>query len=156
MTSLKLIKHASGAPGLRWLGLGPHLIPKRGLFELKRLLDTHAFWAQNRSYKNLRKLLAKSTVVVSIWDGQRMVGFGRAISDGVYRGVLWDVVVAGDLQGQGLGRTVVEALVSSPSMKGIEKIYLMTTHQQEFYKQIGFKLCADQDLLIKVNKAKSF
>ena len=39
-----------------------------------------------------------------------MVGFGRATTDGIYRAVLWDVVVAGDLQGKGLGRKVIASL----------------------------------------------
>ena len=111
MAHLKLIQQAKGAPGLRFLGLGPGLIPKRGLLKLKILLDKHAFWANDRSIKHLRTLLAGSTVVVSLWRGKKMVGFGRATTDGIYRAVLWDVVVDGDLQGLGLGRQVVEALV---------------------------------------------
>ena len=41
-------------------------------------------------------------------EGKRLVGFGRATSDGFSRAVLWDIVVAGDLQGHGLGRWVIE------------------------------------------------
>ncbi len=149
MTKIKLLKHAKGAPGLRFLGLGPKFIPLRGLIKLKRLLDKHAFWAQGRSIHQLRSLLAGSTVVISLWRGKRLVGFGRATSDGIYRAILWDVVVAGDLQGQGLGRQVVEALLRSSALKNVERIYLMTTHQSDFYTQLGFKLCLEQKLLIK-------
>ncbi|WP_041391263.1 GNAT family N-acetyltransferase [Prochlorococcus marinus] len=149
MTSLKLIRHAPGAPGLRLLGLGPNLLPSRGLLKLQRLLDKHAFWARNRSYKSLRKLLRKSSVVITIWRDKRIVGFGRATSDGIYRAVLWDIVVAGDLQGQGLGRKVVEALLSSPSIKKAERVYLMTTNSKEFYEQVGFHESSMQSLLIK-------
>ena len=45
MARIRLVEHAPGAPGLRWLGLGPHLKPTRGLLKLRRLLDKHAFWA---------------------------------------------------------------------------------------------------------------
>ena len=155
MKRLKLIHHAPGAPGLRFLGLGPYYIPSRGLFKLKRLLEKHAFWASNRNYQNLRKLLANSSVVITLWRGKRMVGFGRATGDGIYRAVLWDVVVAGDLQGLGLGRQVVDALLSTSALKKVEKIYLMTTNSSSFYKQMGFKISEIQELLIIDNGEKS-
>ncbi len=107
MARIQLVEHARGAPGLRWFGLGPGLQPGRGLLKLQRLLHKHAFWAEQRSTADLKRMLAGSTVAVSLWRGKRMVGFGRATSDGIHRAVLWDVVVAGDLQGRGLGRRVV-------------------------------------------------
>ena len=154
MSCIKLVRHAPGAPGLRLLGLGPRLIPNRGVLKLKRLLDKHAFWAKGRTNKQLRHLLAKSTVVISLWRGKRMVGFGRATSDGIYRAVLWDIVVADDLQGLGLGRDVVDALLSAPELKDVEKVYLMTTNSTHFYLQLGFKHCHSQNLLF-INKSNN-
>jgi GNAT superfamily N-acetyltransferase len=148
MVHYRLIQHAPGAPGLRWLGLGPGLRPGRGLLKLQRLLDKHAFWARGRSHGDLRRLLAGSQAVVSVWRGKRLVGFGRATSDGLCRAVLWDVVVAGDLQGRGLGRQVVEALLAHPRLSGVERIYLMTTNSAGFYRQLGFSSAAPQELLV--------
>jgi N-acetylglutamate synthase-like GNAT family acetyltransferase len=149
MAPFQLIQHAPGAPGLRYIGLGPGLRPSRALLKLQRLLNKHAFWAQDRSRAELRRLLAGSEAVVSLWRGKRMVGFGRATSDGVCRAVLWDVVVAGDLQGRGLGRRVVEALLDAPSIRTVERVYLMTTNSAGFYRQLGFCDGAPQQLLIK-------
>jgi len=149
MARIQLVRHASGAPGLRWLGLGPDLKPSRSLLKLKHLLDNHAFWARGRSHRELREMLAGSTVVISLWRGKRMIGFGRATSDGICRAVLWDVVVAGDLQGCGLGRQVVEALLASTAISNVEKVYLMTTNSAEFYLQLGFRSVNNQHLLIK-------
>jgi ribosomal protein S18 acetylase RimI-like enzyme len=149
MVGPTLLLHAPGAPGLRWLGLGPGLRPSRGLWKLQRLLNKHAFWAQGRSHAQLRRLLAGSAVVVSLWQGKRLVGFGRASSDGICRAVLWDVVVAGDLHGQGLGRRVVEALLASPALQDVERVYLMTTNSAGFYEQLGFRDAAPQALLVR-------
>ena len=60
-----------------------------------------------RSFGQLRRLLAGSDAVVSLWRSKRLVGFGRATSDTFSRAVLWDIVVAGELQGHGLGRRVI-------------------------------------------------
>jgi len=94
-------------------------------------------------------MLKGSTVVVSLWRGKRLVGFGRASSDGIYRAVLWDIVVAGDLQGRGLGRKVVEALLESPAVRDVEKLYLMTTNSASFYRQLNFSDAEPQQLLIR-------
>ena len=151
MEGTKLILHAPGAPGLRWLGLGPEGLPSRGLFKVQRLLNQHAFWAQGRSIADLKRMLRGSTAVVSLWKGKRLVGFGRATSDGVYRAVLWDVVIPEDLQGQGLGRQLVEALIRAPQLRKVERVYLMTTNSAGFYRQLGFSSSTSQQLLQRDN-----
>ena len=122
MTPIRLVHHAPGAPGLRWLGRGPDLRPSRALLKLQRLFDRHAFWARGRSFAQLRRLLAGSEAVVSLWRGKRLVGFGRATSDGFSRAVLWDIVVAGDLQGHGLGRRAIEELLHTPPVVGVDRV----------------------------------
>ena len=148
LNPIRLVNHAPGAPGLRWLGLGRNLLPSRALLKLQRLLDRHAFWARGRSLEQLRRLLAGSDAVVSVWRGKRLVGFGRATSDSCSRAVLWDIVVAGDLQGHGIGRRVVEELLHSPSVVGVERVYLMTTKSAGFYIQMGFKDADPQRLMV--------
>ena len=155
MDAICLLIHAPGAPGLRWLGLGPGLRPTRGLWKLQRLLDQHAFWAQGRSLPQLRRMLAGSAAVVSLWRGRRLVGFARASSDGLFRAVLWDVVIPEDLQGQGLGRQLVEALLQTPGLRQVERVYLMTTNSAGFYRQLGFELEASQQLLRRATQAHS-
>ncbi len=146
--TIQLVQHAPGAPGLRLLGLGPNFVPMRGLIKLKLLFDNYAFWAKGRTKPQLQHLLAGSNVIISLWQGPRIVGFGRATSDGIYRAVLWDIVVAEDLQGLGLGRKVVNALLNAKQIRNVEKTYLMTTKGYEFYKQLGFQQSKTQNLLI--------
>ena len=148
MAPIRLVHHAPGAPGLRLIGLGPNFIPARALLKLQRLFDRHAFWARGRSFTQLRRLLAGSDAVVSVWRGKRLVGFGRATSDGFSRAVLWDIVVAGDLQGHGLGRRVLEELLHAPAVVGVERVYLMTTKSAGFYCQLGFQTADPQQLMV--------
>jgi len=121
------------------------------LVELKQLLDKNTSWARNRSTSDLRRMLRGSVAVVSLWDDKKLIGFGRASSDGIYRAVLWDVVVANNFQGIGYGRLIVEALISNQSLKNVEKIYLMTTNKEGFYIQIGFTTETNQKLM-KIEK----
>ena len=80
-----------------------------------------------------------------------MIGFGRATSDGAYRAVLWDIIINKEMQGDGLGRKVVDTLLKSPKIKNAEKIYLMTTNHIDFYKTIGFQKITNQSLMLLKN-----
>ena len=149
MQEISLIRHFKGALGLRIFGLGPNLKPTNGLIKLKKLLDNNAFWAKNRTINDLKKCLANSDVVISIWVGNEIVGFGRALTDGIYRGVLWDIVIDQNHQGRGFGKLIVNNLLSSKEIKNTKKIYLMTTNKKLFYSQMDFKEVTSQNLLIR-------
>jgi N-acetylglutamate synthase-like GNAT family acetyltransferase len=153
MNVISLVKHAPTAPGLRLLGFGPRLTPTNGLEKLQSFLNENTFWARGRNKKQICKMLSNSTVIVSLWDQNQLIGFGRATSDLTFRAVLWDVVIASDRQGLGFGKLIIEAILTNKKINSVERIYLMTTNSSEFYKQLGFKLNNKQSLLI-LNKNK--
>ena len=146
---LILLKHIKGAPGLRLLGLGPNMRPCKGLTKLQDLFNQNALWAQNRSISDLKNCLSNSDVIISLWIDKQIVGFGRALSDGIFRSVLWDIVIDQNYQGKGYGKLIVNSLLESKRIKQSEKIYLMTSNQKDFYCQIGFDEVYSQNLLIK-------
>ena len=149
MKAISLINHYRGAIGLRFFGLGPHLKPANGLNKLQKLLDRNAFWAKSRTINDLKKCLANSDVIVSLWVGNEIVGFCRALTDGIYRGVLWDIVIDQNHQGKGFGTLIVKNLLSSKKIKNTKKLYLMTTNKKLFYSQFNFKEVTSQDLLVR-------
>jgi len=149
MQEISLIKHFQGALGLRLFGLGPNLKPTNGLNKLKKLLDNNAFWAKNRKINDLKKCLANSDVIVSLWVDNEIVGFGRALTDGIYRGVLWDIVIDQNHQGKGYGKLIVNNLLSTKKIRDTKKLYLMTTNKRLFYSQLDFKEVISQNLLIR-------
>lgn len=123
--------HDGDAQGIGSRKINPH--------QLQELFQRTAFWAQNRKPEDWAVALANSKPIVSAWDGDRLIGFARATSDGIYRATIWDVVIDPDYQGAGLGRKLVETVLMHPHVNHVERVYLMTTHQKEFYKRIGFE-----------------
>jgi N-acetylglutamate synthase-like GNAT family acetyltransferase len=109
------------------------------LTQLQELFKLGAFWAQERSLEGLAAAIANSNPVVTVWDGDKLVGHARATSDTVYRATIWDVVIHPDYRGTGLGRKLVQTVLAHPSVCNVERVYLMTTHQQAFYEHIGFE-----------------
>ncbi|MGB3311694.1 MAG: GNAT family N-acetyltransferase [Nodosilinea sp.] len=118
------------------------------LDQLVDLFQAAAFWAKDRTRADMETAIAHSYPVVTAWDGDRLIGFSRATSDGVFRATIWDVVISPDYQGGGLGRRLVETLVAHPHMSRVERVYLMTTHQQGFYKRIGFEENASTTMVL--------
>ena len=148
MKDIFLIKHASSAPGLRLFGLGPAFKPVQGLKKLEILFNQNTAWATGRSIEQIKQMLANSNVIITIWNNNNLVGFGRATTDKVYRAVLWDIVVSKEVQRVGLGKIIVEELLKDKKINSVEKVYLMTTNSKDFYKQLGFKVNNQQTLMI--------
>lgn len=109
------------------------------LEQLQALFEIAAFWARDRRVEDLAIAIANSEPVITVWDNERLVGFARATSDGIYRATIWDVVIHPDYQGAGLGRKLVQTVLSHPKICRVERVYLMTTNQQVFYERIGFE-----------------
>ena len=101
--------------------------------QLQKLYQETAFWAKNRSLEDIKTAINNSNPVVSIWDRQKLIGCARANSDGIYRATIWDVVINPDYQGFGLGRKLVETVITHPLLNKVERIYMMTTKQQKLY-----------------------
>ncbi len=148
MKDISLIKHASSAPGLRHFGCGPGLIPSQGLKQLHFLFNQNTTWAKNRTIDGIKKMLVNSNVIITLWNKQNLVGFGRATTDQVYRAVLWDIVISKNMQRVGLGKIIVEELLKDRKIRSAEKVYLMTTDSKDFYKQLGFKVNIYQNLML--------
>jgi ribosomal protein S18 acetylase RimI-like enzyme len=109
------------------------------LDQLQELFRVAAFWAKDRKVEGLAIALANSNPVVTVWNHDHLIGFARATSDGIYRATIWDVVIHPHYQGAGLGRKLVQTVLSHPHVSNVERVYLMTTHQQSFYDRIGFQ-----------------
>ena len=147
-----IIVHARGAPGLRFLGIGANFKPNKGIEQLKNLLNDNTSWASNRSQKDIKNMLGHSSLVVSMWNENQMIGFGRATSDAIFRAVLWDVVIAKKYQNKGLGKQIVETMLNNPKISQVEKVYIMTTNFKSFYSNVGFEMVKKQDLMIFKHK----
>ena len=106
-------------------------IPEKQVRELFAALG----WGQYDGL--LPDLLLNSTFVISAWDGARLVGLARVVSDRVYSSMLHQVGVHPDYQRQGLGTELVRRCVERFS----HTRFILTTDDpsnETFYARFGF------------------
>lgn len=84
-----------------------------------------------------RKTFFASAAVVFVFDDQRLVGFGRAISDGIIQAAIYDVAVLPDCQGMGIGKQIIEKLVAS--LPGCNFILYASPGKEIFYEKLNFR-----------------
>lgn len=95
-------------------------------------------WASTMTREQLVRAIANS-VVVGIYDGERQVAFGRAVSDLSTYAYLTDIIVAEEVRGQGIGKWMIEALIRHPDLQGLRRMALWTRSAAAFYEQLGFQ-----------------
>lgn len=105
--------------------------------ELVRLYD-HASWAKGRTVEATREMLANTDLALSAWDGTHLIGFGRVLTDFVYRASIWDVIVDPAFQRQDIGTQIMKRILDHPALKRVELFWLCTRDKQSFYEKLGF------------------
>ncbi len=109
-------------------------------FDSQQLLALfeQADWAKGRSLDDTQQMLGESDVILSAWDGTKLVGFGRVLTDYVYRASIWDVIVDVKYQDQDIGKGLVQRILSHASLARVELFWLCTRRYQGFYASLGF------------------
>ena len=99
----------------------------------------HAPWASGRSPDEIARMLARSFVAVGARKNGKLIGFGRALSDGVFRAVIEDVVVVPEARRLGIGRAMINRLVEE--LGGVEEVALCCVVETVgFYRRLGFEV----------------
>lgn len=81
---------------------------------------------------------AASHTTVFAWQGEALIGFGRAISDGICHAALYDVAVRPAFQGQGIGTRIVAAILAGlPPTCTV--ILFASPGKEPFYRTLGFR-----------------
>jgi GNAT superfamily N-acetyltransferase len=107
------------------------------LDELHRFLSTEAYWARGRPRETVERLVREAQRVVGLYDGERLVGFCRAVTDGVAFVYLADVYVLPEYRGRGLGLALVREMVEQGPYADRRWI-LHTQDAHRLYEKLGF------------------
>lgn len=103
-----------------------------------RYLSEEAYWVRGRSRETIERLVRESTRVIAAYDGERLVGFCRVMSDAASMAWLGDVFVLAEHRGRGIGVELVREAVEHPDHRDLQW-YLGTRDAHELYAKFGFE-----------------
>ena len=98
---------------------------------------TRAYWAKGRPRERTEGAL-KNSLVFGLYDGARQIGVARVISDYTIFAYLCDVFIHEDYRGQGLGKWLIQTILSHPDLTGLRRWTLVTSDAHDLYRQYGF------------------
>ena len=116
---------------------GTDSIDYESLFQLYIEVDGVIGLARKGKLEKIKRAFLNSYSVVTAWDGNRIVGAGRMISDNECYGWIHDMGVLPSYRKMGIGKGVVDELIC-----GNEKLLIGLTSSFDaivFYKKLGFK-----------------
>lgn len=98
-------------------------------------------WTKNRTSDEVQAMIDNS-YIFGLCDSEsdQLIGFTRVVTDYVFRATIYDVIILEQFQGQGFGRLLLEAVVNSTLIKGIERVDLFCADNKVmFYEKWGFE-----------------
>lgn len=121
--------------------------------DVYRLLIANGWQHRIPSVGYLQELIAASQRVIVAVDGSQVVGFARAITDGLSNGYLSMVVVQESCRGQGIGTQLVERIVGDePHVTWVLRAGREGAH--EFFSKLGFTASAEAMERVRGTAAK--
>ena len=111
--------------------------------QLHKLVNQQ-WWAGDRSLNNVQLMLNHTDLMIGLIErnSDRLVGFCRALTDFSFRATIYDVMVAEDKIGTGLGKILMDNICNHPRLVQVEMINLCCEEQLfPFYERWGFNVC---------------
>ncbi|HNW45707.1 MAG TPA: GNAT family N-acetyltransferase [Elusimicrobiales bacterium] len=110
--------------------------------DLKRIITIYraqGWWTPGDKPALLRRLIKGSHCFVVAEQDGRLIGIGRAISDGASDAYIQDVAVLSPLRGAGAGSAIIRALQKRLKADGIKWLGLIAQdNSAPFYARLGF------------------
>ena len=83
-------------------------------------------------------MLRYANLVISAWDGNRLIGISRSLTDFTYVAYLADLAVDADYQGHGIGKRLIKE--TQQNLKPECMIVLLAAPKaNDYYPKLGFE-----------------
>jgi GNAT superfamily N-acetyltransferase len=98
---------------------------------------SRAYWAVGRPRDRIERSIQNS-LVFGVYDDRRQIGFARVVSDYTTFAWLCDVFILEEYRGQGIGKWLMETVITHADLQGLKRWMLATRDAHGLYRQFGF------------------
>jgi N-acetylglutamate synthase-like GNAT family acetyltransferase len=120
-------------------------------YEKIRLFLSENGWEKRVADKDkFHKMMENADRTVVAFEGERVVGFARALCDEVSNGYIGTVAVAEDFRRRGVGRELVERLIGDDT--NITWVLRAGRGSKEFWEKMGFTV---SEVAMERNRVRS-
>lgn len=107
---------------------------------LIKQLFSLAWWTKDRDLESINKMLQGSVCVGARDSEGQLVGFARAITDGVFKAIIVDVIVDPEHRNRGVCRLLIEALLEHEALSRVSDFELYCQPELvSLYRKWGFQ-----------------
>ena len=96
-----------------------------------------SYWADDRPRERIERSLANS-LVFGLYHDTKQIGLARVVTDFATFAWLCDVFINEPHRGRGLGKWLMESVISHPDLQGLRRWLLATRDAQGLYSQFGW------------------
>lgn len=104
--------------------------------KVKDVIDVFESVGWSRDFTNIIQAFGDSYYITA-YDGKKLVGFARAITDYYYYVGLYDVVVHKDYQNHGIGTFMLKQILDN--FDGLEFILTQIGNSEDYFGKFGFE-----------------
>lgn len=108
-----------------------------------------SYWARGIPRPVLDRSI-ENALCFGVYEGRKLVGFARVISDYATYAYLSDVFVLESHRGRGLSKFLMEAVMGHPELQGLRRWMLATRDAHGLYEQFGFRRPANPERLMEI------
>jgi GNAT superfamily N-acetyltransferase len=110
---------------------------------------SNSYWARGIPREVLDRSI-ENALCFGIYEGQKLVGFARVITDFSTFAYLADVFVLESHRGRGLSKWLMEVVMGHPELQGLRRWTLATRDAHGLYEQFGFCKLTNPDRLMEI------
>ena len=93
----------------------------------------------------------ENSLVFGVYRGEEQVGFARVVTDYATFAYLADVFVLEAHRGRGVGKWLIEVVLSHPDLRGLRRWMLATGDAHELYRKYGFAELARAEIFMEIH-----
>ncbi len=101
-------------------------------------LSNDSYWAKGMPREKLEAAI-RNSMCFGIYQQGKQAGFARVVTDKATFAYLCDVFILPVYQGQGLGKWLVQTVLSYADLQGLRRWALATADAHSLYAQFGFE-----------------